>query len=238
VALVTGASRGIGKAIAERLASEGMAVVVNYVAHPDKAQSTVAGIIAAGGTAVAMQADIGALDQVARLVGQVRERFGRVNCLVNNAGQRPNVHPLIEDATVEVFDQIFSTNTRGLYFLTQQILSIMPDGGRIVNISSASTMRKIPGLSIYAGSKAAVEAFTRVWATELAPRGITVNAILPGAVETDLLRQDPERFDQLRSQIPMGRLGTPADIAAVVSLLLSVDAGWLTGLCIPATGGA
>jgi 3-oxoacyl-[acyl-carrier protein] reductase len=148
-------------------------------------------------------------------------------------------HPRLEAITPELFDEMFDLSTKGPLFLTQKIVAKMPEGGRIIAISSASTQRKIPGLALYTGARAAMEAILRVLAGELAPRGITANTVSPGAVETDLFAHNSNmRREELLRLIPMGRFGQPGDIADIVAFIASDEARWLTGLNIAATGGA
>jgi 3-oxoacyl-[acyl-carrier protein] reductase len=238
IALVTGASRGIGKAIALRLAADGAAVVVNYASNSAAADAVVSEIEASGGAAFAVGADIGKLPDVERLAAAVHDRYGPVNILVHNAGVTLD-HPRLDAITPQLFDAMFDLSTRGPLFLTQKIVEKMPDGGRIIGISSASTQRKVPGLALYTGARAAMEAILRVLAAELAPRGITANTVSPGAVETDLFAHNSNiRREELLRLIPMGRFGQPEDIADVVAFVASDDARWLTGLNIAATGGA
>jgi 3-oxoacyl-[acyl-carrier protein] reductase len=238
IALVTGASRGIGRAIALRLAADGAAVVVNYASNSAAADAVVSEIEASGGAAFAVGADIGKLPDVERLAAAVHDRYGPVNILVHNAGVTLD-HPRLDAITPQLFDAMFDLSTRGPLFLTQKIVEKMPDGGRIIGISSASTQRKVPGLALYTGARAAMEAILRVLAAELAPRGITANTVSPGAVETDLFAHNSNiRREELLRLIPMGRFGQPEDIADVVAFVASDDARWLTGLNIAATGGA
>jgi 3-oxoacyl-[acyl-carrier protein] reductase len=238
IALVTGASRGIGRAIALRLAADGAAVVVNYASNSAAADAVVSEIEASGGAAFAVGADIGKLPDVERLAAAVHDRYGPVNILVHNAGVTLD-HPRLDAITPQLFDAMFDLSTKGPLFLTQKIVEKMPDGGRIIGISSASTQRKVPGLALYTGARAAMEAILRVLAAELAPRGITANTVSPGAVETDLFAHNSNiRREELLRLIPMGRFGQPEDIADVVAFVASDDARWLTGLNIAATGGA
>jgi 3-oxoacyl-[acyl-carrier protein] reductase len=238
VALVTGASRGIGKAIALRLAADGASLVLNYATSEAAAAEVVGAITQDGGEAVAVAADVARLEDVARLADAAHERFGHVDILVHNAGVTLD-HPRLEAITPELFDAMFNISTKGPLFLTQKIVGKMPDNGRIISISSASTQRKIPGLGLYAGARAAMEAMIRVLAAELAPRGITANTVSPGAVETDLFAHNSNlRKEDLLRLIPMGRFGQPQDIADVCAFIASEESRWLTGLNIAATGGA
>ena len=237
VAVVTGASRGIGRATALRLARDGARVVVHYKTNTDAAMATVGEIEQGGGQALALQADIADLYDVRRLFGEIEGTLRRVDILVNNAGGAA-FKPL-DEVTEDDFDALFDLNVRGLFFVTQEATRLMNDNGRIINISSGITRVNAANGSVYSGSKAAVEAFTRCWAAELGPRGITVNTVSPGMTETDLLMQvtPPEALEGFIRQTPLGRLGQPEDIADVVAFLCSDDARWLTAQNLLANGG-
>lgn len=235
VAIVTGASAGIGRAIAERLAQEGATVVVNYGKSADKAKQVVAGIEAKGGKAVAIQADMSKIADVRRVVRETVQRFGRLDILVNNAGMF-TFKPLVE-TTEQEFDQIFSLNAKGPYFAMQEVAKVIADGGRIVNISTDGTHIGFAGATAYLGSKGALEQFTKGLAHELASKGITVNTVSPGYTDTAMMPADPA-FRQTGEQAsPLKRLGTPKDIADVVAFVVSEEARWLTGQNIHAGGG-
>jgi len=235
VAIVTGASNGIGRAIAERLAQEGATVVVNYGKSADKAKAVVAGIEAKGGKAVAVQTDMSKIADVRRLVRETVQRFGRLDILVNNAGMFM-YKPLVE-TTEEEFDRMFALNTKGPYFALQEAAKIIQEGGRIVNISTDGTHIGFAGATAYLGSKGALEQFTKGLAHELAPKGITVNTVSPGYTATAMLPADPT-FRQIGEQAsPLKRLGIPKDIADVVAFVVSEEARWLTGQNIHAGGG-
>lgn len=235
VAIVTGASAGIGRSIAERLAQEGAAIVVNYGKSADKAKAVVTGIESKGGKAVAMQADMSKLADARRLIKDTVTKFGRLDILVNNAGIAI-FKPLIE-TTEQEFDEIFALNARGPYFAMQEAAKVIEDGGRVVNISTEGTHLGLPGVTAYLGSKAALEQFTKGLAQELAPKGVTVNTVSPGYTVTDMLPADPG-FRQMGEQAsPLKRLGTPKDIADVVAFVVSEEARWLTGQNIHAGGG-
>lgn len=238
IALVTGASRGIGRAIATRLAAEGTEVVVHYRSDEKAAESVVAQIKAEGGAATFIGADLSEIADARRLAHEVAGRYQKLDILVNNAGCA--AYQTLDEAGIDHFDTIFNLNTRGLFFLTQEIARIMNDDGRIVNISSGITRANVAGGSVYAASKAAVEAFTRCWAAELGPRGITVNTVSPGMTKTDLLLQitPSEVLEQFAARTPLGRLGEPGDIADVVAFLCSADARWMTANNLLANGGA
>lgn len=239
-ALVTGAGRGIGRGIAQRLARDGAFVIVNYSRSAAEAATLLEEIKALGGDGYAVQGDVSDLDQITAMFDQIRERTTHIDILVNNAGRGAPGLPTLLTTTPEDFDFTFGLNTRGLFFTTQKAAALMPDGGRIINVSSNSASTTQPGLSAYAGSKAAVEAFTRIWAAELAPRQITVNSVVPGIVDTDLIRDGmtPELIEKFGSMVPLGRMGQPADIADVVAFLAGDDARWITGQCLNVNGGA
>ena len=235
VALVTGASRGIGRAIAERLARAGAMVVVNYARSADAAREVVPAKEATGGRAAAVQADVSRVEDVRRLVRETVERFGRLDILVNNAGTAV-YKPLVE-AMEEDFDKTFALNARGTFFAMQEAARRMADGGRIVSLSTGGTVAGAPGASFYAGSKAAVEQFTKALAKEIGGRGITVNAVSPGFTDTDMLGDNPQ-FKEMGAQLsPLGRLGRPEDVADVVGFLASEEARWITGQNVQAGGG-
>jgi 3-oxoacyl-[acyl-carrier protein] reductase len=235
VAIVTGSSDGIGRAIAERLAHDGATVVVNYGKSADKAKQVVAGIEAKGGKALAVQADMSKVGDVGRLIKDTVKTFGRLDILVNNAGMFMFKH--MAETTEEEFDRMFALNTKGPYFALQEAAKVIQEGGRIVNISTDGTHIGFAGATAYLGSKGALEQFTKGLAHELAPKGITVNTVSPGYTITAMLPPDPT-FRQIGEQAsPLKRLGTPKDIADVVAFVVSEDARWLTGQNIHAGGG-
>jgi 3-oxoacyl-[acyl-carrier protein] reductase len=233
VAIVTGASSGIGRAIAERLSEDGALVVIHYATNAEKAEQVAAGIQAKGGKALTMQADIRQVAEARRLVAETLARFSRLNILVNNAGKF--LPKAFLDTTEEEFDAVMALHARGPYFATQQAARVMKDGGRIVNISTAGTHMHFPGATAHLASKAALEQLTKGLALELAPRGITVNAVAPGITDTGVLTE-PYRQMGVR-ECPLGRLGAPKDIADVVAFLVSEEARWVTGQTIQAGGG-
>ncbi|NGZ03350.1 MAG: 3-ketoacyl-ACP reductase [Nitrospira sp. WS238] len=233
VAIVTGASNGIGRAIAERLAEEGVIVVVNFSTSSEKAQQVVVGIQAKGGKALAVQADMSRVADARRLVTDTVKQFNRLDILVNNAG-RFMPKPL-EETTEEDFDGVIALNAKGPYFTMQEASRVLKDGGRIVNISTGGTHLHFPGATAYLGSKAALEQYTKGLAQELAAKGITVNTVSPGFTETGMMT---EEYRQMGIQLtPMKRLGVPKDIADVVAFVVSEEARWLTGQTIQAGGG-
>lgn len=237
VAVVTGASRGIGAAIARRLAAEGADVVVNYVQAEQDALQLVGDIKAAGGQAVAVRADMTDLEQIKGLFNKALETFDRLDILVNNAGAF-EMRPL-ERIDEMHYARTFTVNVRAVLFATREAARYFGrEGGCIINLSSIAARLSMPGGSVSAASKAAVEALTRCHAAELGPRGIRVNAVAPGATETDIDRwQPPDLRDQIIKATALGRVGTPEDIADVVSFLASDDARWITGKVIDADGG-
>ncbi|MCP9473091.1 MAG: glucose 1-dehydrogenase [Nitrospira sp.] len=233
VAIVTGASSGIGRAIAERFAEDGALVVVNHSKSPEKAQQVVIGIQAKGGKALAFQADMSRVSEARRLVRETVAQFGRLDILVNNAGKfMPK--PMAE-TTEEEFDLLMALHAKGPYFAMQEAAQVLKDGGRIINISTCATRMSFPGATAYLGSKAALEQYTKGLAHELAPRGITVNTVSPGFTETGMMTESYRRTGIELS--PLKRLGLPQDIADVVAFLVSDQARWLTGQTIQAGGG-
>lgn len=236
VAIVTGASRGIGRAIAERLAEDGASVVVNYANNSAKAKEVIAGIEARGGQALALQADISKVNDIRHLFQATVDHFGHLDILVNNAGIA--IYKPFVQLTEEEFDTVFTVNARGTFFALQEAARWMADNGRIVSISTGGTVSPSPTASIYAGSKAAVEQFTKVLAKEIGERGITVNAVSPGFTDTEMLASNPQLKEKGLKMSPLGRLGQPADVADIVAFLVSEEARWLTGQNIQAGGGA
>ncbi|MGG1947639.1 SDR family oxidoreductase [Trinickia sp. NRRL B-1857] len=239
VAIVTGASRGIGAAIATRLAADGMAVIVNYAGRQADADAVVELITASGGRAAAIQADVAVPAQVAAMFDQAITLFGGVDIVVNNAGIMQPGLTALADTDDSLFDRLVAINLKGTFNTLRIAANKLREGGRIVNFSSSLTALAMPGYSIYAATKAAVETMTLIFAKELRGRHITVNAVAPGPTATDLFLKDktPEQIDRLAKMPPLERLGTPEDIASVVSFLVGPDAGWIDGQTIRANGG-
>lgn len=237
VAIVTGSSRGIGRAIALRLAREGFAVVVNYAGNREEAEKVVGEIESAGGRAVAARADVSKPEDVRQLFDAAEQTLGKVDVLVNNAGTLKTA-PLAESGD-ELFEQTFAVNARGTFNTLREAASRLNSGGRIVNFSTTVLALDLPGYSVYNGTKAAVEAFTRVFAKELRGRNITVNAVAPGPVATELFLggKSEEQIRQFGKMAPLERLGQPEDIASVVSFLAGPDGAWVNGQTLRANGG-
>jgi 3-oxoacyl-[acyl-carrier protein] reductase len=238
VALVTGASRGLGQAIALQLAKDGAQVVVNYVTSADKAGEVVAAIKAAGGKASAMKADVSNLEEVEKMVDTIYEQFGRIDILVNNAGVTRD--ELLISMEKEDWDRVIATNLGGLFNCSKAVAKYMmvQKSGRIINMSSVAGERGGRGQSNYAASKGAVNAFTRSVAMELARKKVTVNAVAPGVVETEMSSEVIRRAqDIILDSVALKRLGQPEEIAKVVAFLASDDASYITGEVIRVDGG-
>lgn len=240
VAIVTGASKGIGAAIAERLAAEGAKVVVNYASSKSGADAVVARIQKKEGKAVAVQADVSKAEAIRHLFAEARKAFGQVDILVNNAGIY-EFKPL-EEITEEHFHRQFNLNVLGLLLASQEAAKQFgPNGGNIINISSVVATLGVPGGSVYSATKAAVDAITRSLAKELGSRKIRVNSINPGMVESDGLHAtgiaNSDFRKQIEAQTPLGRIGQPSDIAPAAVFLASDDSSWITGESFFISGG-
>jgi len=237
VALITGASRGIGAAVARRLAQDRFAVAINYATSSTQADALVAELKAGGHTAIAVQADIAKADQVRSMFEATERQLGKVDVLVNNAGVLKTV-PLAQTSDA-LYDQTFDVNVRGTFNTLREAATRLNEGGRIVNFSSTTLGLNMPGYAIYNATKAAIEAFTHVFAKELRGRNITVNAVAPGPIATSLFLdgKTEEQIQTFGNMAPLQRLGQPDDIASVVSLLVSADAGWINGQILRANGG-
>ncbi|EOX7388880.1 SDR family oxidoreductase [Enterobacter quasiroggenkampii] len=237
IALVTGASRGIGANITRRLARDGFAVAVNYSSSPAPAEALVAELTQSGATAIAIKADVSKVDQVQAMFDTVEQQLGKIDVLVNNAGILKTV-PLAQTSD-ELYAQNFAINTQGVFNTLREAATRLNDGGCIINLSSTTLALNLPGYAIYNGTKAAVEAFTRVFAKELRGRRITVNAIAPGPVATDLFLdgKSEEQIQNFAKMPPLERLGQPDDIAGVVAFLAGEDGAWVNGQVLRANGG-
>jgi len=240
VAVVTGASKGIGAGIAKSMAAEGAAVVVNYASSKTDAERVVAEITSQGGKAVAVQGDVSKASDVQRLFAETKRTFGKLDVLVNNAGVY-QFAPLNE-ITEDQFHRLFNTNVLGLLLATQEAAKLFgPDGGSVINIGSTVSQIAPPATAVYTASKGAVDAVTHVLAKELGPRKIRVNSINPGIVETEgnhaagFIGSDLQK--QFEAQTPLGRIAQPDDIAPIAVFLASTDSGWLTGETLVASGG-
>jgi 3-oxoacyl-[acyl-carrier protein] reductase len=236
VALVTGGSRGIGAAIAKRLASDGASVAFTYANSSSKAGEVVQAIEASGQKALSIHADSGNVDAVKEAVAQTAECFGRIDILVNNAGV--SIPAPIDQYTLEDFDRIIAVNVRGTFVATQEALRHMGEGGRIIMIGSVNSDHiPFPQASVYALSKGAIAGFTRGLARDLGPRGITVNNIQPGPVETDMNSSESPYAHIIKGMTALGRFGTADEIASLVSYLAGPDAAFVTGAGLIADGG-
>ena len=236
-AIVTGASKGIGAALAKRLATDGFKTVVNYSSSENDAMAVVGAIMAAGGQAQAIHGDVSDPAAVRKLFDQTEAAFGPVDVLVNNAGVM-KLAPMTE-VSDEDYQRIVAVNLTGTFNGMREGARRVRDGGRIINFSTSIIGTYLPGYSVYAATKAAVEAMTHILAKELGKRGITVNAVAPGPVATDLFLtgKSQELIQRLTNDIPLGRLGQPDDIARVVSFLAGPQSGWVNGQIIKANGG-
>ena len=238
VALITGAATGIGRAIAIRLAKDGIAIAVNYIGDPTLANEVVKEIKDADGTAVAFEANVGAVPEIINLFDQVINEFGGIDIVVANAGIAKMGIPIAE-VTEEDFDRINSVNYKGTYFVLQQAAKHLRNGGRIIQISSSSSLYPAAGLGIYAPSKAAGKVLTEILAQELGPRQISVNSVFPGPTRTPLMEKEAskEELERIGQSMNLGRMGEPEDIAGVVAFLAGPEGSWVNGQQIIANGG-
>jgi len=236
-ALVTGGSRGIGRAIVKRLAADGAGVVFSFIADEAAAQRVVGEVAEAGGKAFALRADQGDLDDVRRLFDEVQERLDSLDIVVINAAS--GLPMAIDDVTEDHYDRFMAVHAKGPFFIIQHAGRALRDGGRIITISTINTRLHPPGGALYTGAKGALEHFTTVAALEFGGRGITVNAVSPGTTETELLRaaNPGETFEDEVARTALKRLGQPEDIARVVACLVGPDSAWITGQVLRADGG-
>ena len=237
VAIVTGASRGIGRAIALRLSQEGASVVVNYARGAEQARDVVSAIEAAGGKALAVQADVSKTAEIRDLFDRTQETYSQIDILVNNAGVI--LYKPLAEVTESEFDNLFAINVKGTFFACQEAAKRMAEGGRIVNFSSSTTAMMLPTYGAYVATKGAVEQLTRSLAKELGDRQITVNVISPGPTDTELFTvgKTAEQIQRFTQMTALGRLGKGEDIADVTAFLCSEQARWITGQNIRVNGG-
>lgn len=235
--LITGASRGIGATIARRLARDGFSVAINYASNAAEADALAAELRDAGTAAIAVKADVSKSAEVKAMFDTVEQQLGKIDVLVNNAGILKTA-PLAQTSD-ELYEQNFAINTRGVFNTLREAATRMNEGGHIVNVSSTTLGLNMPGYAIYNGTKAAVESFTRVFAKELRGRRITVNAVAPGPVATELFLngKTDEQIQTFAKMPPLERLGQPDDIANVVAFLAGPDSGWVNGQVLRANGG-
>lgn len=237
VAIVTGASRGIGSAIAKQLAGLGAKVVVNYSRSEEHATQVVKEIIDANGVAATVQADVSKVKDVERLFTDTIALFGKIDILINNAGVI--LYKLLTDVTEEEFDRLFAINVKGTYFACQQAMTHMEEGGRIINFSTSVVGAMLPTYSAYAATKGAVEQITRQLAKEFGQKNITINAVAPGPVNTELFNADKteQQIASIANMNSFGRIGEPEDIANVISFLAGDQSTWVTGQTLRVNGG-
>jgi 3-oxoacyl-[acyl-carrier protein] reductase len=236
VALVTGGSRGIGAAVARRLAEAGASVVVTYVNSAEAAERVAGEVRKGGARAEAIRADAADSGEMASLVGKVVERFGRLDVLVNSAGITPM--GALEETTEEDFDQTVDINVRAVFLASREAAKVMEPGGRIVNVGSVwGELVPTAGIGLYAMSKFAVAGMTRAWARDLGPKGITVNCVQPGPIDTDMNPADGPMSGMLTPLTALGRYGRPQELAELVAFLAGPESSYLTGATINADGG-
>ena len=238
-AIVTGASRGIGRAIALRLAREGYAVAVNYASRAQDADAVMAEIAAGGGRAVALQADVAQAADAQRLFDQAEAALGPIDVLVNNAGVIQPGTTLLADTDDALYERIFSINTRGTFHMLRLAATRLRHGGRIVNFSTSAIGLAMPGYAVYAGAKAAIETFTNIFAKEMRGKRISVMCVAPGPTATELFLdgKPAELIERLAKAAPLERLGTPEDIANTVAFLVGPEGEWVNGQTLRVNGG-
>lgn len=236
-AIVTGGSRGIGKAIAQRLAADGFAVVINYSSNASKAEETLKAIEAAGGKAIAIKGDVGNPQDVSALFEGAKSAFGRIDVVVNSAGVM-SMAPITENSLAD-FDRMIATNLRGAFLILGQAAAHVEAGGRIIALTTSVIAKSFPSYGPYIASKAGVEGLVHVLANELRGRQITVNAVAPGPVGTELFFEgkSEEQIKHITNLAPLERLGTPEDIASAVAFLAGPDGGWINSQVLRANGG-
>ena len=237
IALVTGASRGIGAAIATRLAEDGFDIAVNYASNAGEANAVASRIRELGRRTVMLKADVADPVQVRAMFGQVEQELGQIDVLVNNAGVLKVAS--LADTSDELFERTFAINVQGTFNTLREAATRLNEGGRIINLSSSLVGMNMPGYAIYTATKSAVESLTHIFARELRGRHITVNAVAPGPVATDMFLSDktPEQIEQFAKMPPLERLAQPEDVASVVAFLASPAAGWVNGQVLRANGG-
>jgi glucose 1-dehydrogenase len=241
VALVTGSSQGIGQAIAIRLAQEGADILIDYRSHPEGAEETLAKVEATGRKGLVVKADLGVVSEVRQMVESAIQHFGKLDILVNNAGLEKNAS--FWDVTEADYDSVINVNLKGVFFATQAIVQHLKEtqrSGKIINISSVHEELPFPHFTSYCASKGGVKMMMRNLAVELGPFGITINNVAPGAIETPInksLLNDPQKLNAVLNNIPLGRLGQPTDVAALVAFLASSDADYITGSTFFVDGG-
>lgn len=237
VALVTGGSRGIGAAIALRLAQDGATVAITYTNNKDAADAVVNEITNLGSKAVAIKANVASAQETQNLINEIKNTVGKIDILINNAGVFEAAP--IDQASIDHYERVFDVNVKGVVATTIAALKLIPDGGRIINISSGAARVSMPGAGIYSATKAALDTLTRIWAQDLGARKITVNGVAPGTTATDMFNaaMPEEARTAMISKTALGRVGEPDDIADVVAFLASNDGRWVTGHTIAADGG-